>query len=86
MTSIFKMVSESPSEFREIFTLSKHGRKKISKGEIIKVDYCMPGLMRDASGARRAIPLPELDHIPQEIVRNQFCILIMFTLHYSCSW
>ena len=70
MTTIFKLVSEAPVENQTLFTTFRKGKKKISKAEIIKVDYCMPGLMRNARGERMPIPDVDISHIPQEFVSN----------------
>ena len=70
MTSLFELVTKHPVEFQPIFTKRPDGKVKISRGELLKVDYCMPGLMYDASGQRVEIPRTETDHISPELVSN----------------
>ena len=68
MTTIFKIIADAPEEHQNLYSIAKNGKKKISKGKIMKVDYCMPGLMRDANGARVALPEPDLSHLSEELV------------------
>ena len=68
MTSIFKLISEKPEEYQTIYTRRADGKIKISQKELIKVDYCMPGLMINARGERVPIPETNTDHIPSELV------------------
>ena len=73
MTSIFKLVLEQPSEF-PVFIRKADGKVKISQRELIKVDYCMPGLMFDKDGKRVAIPETETDHISRDLVSFSYLI------------
>ena len=82
MTSIFKLVTERPAEFQSIFTRRQDGKVKISQGELLRIDYCMPGLMFDASGQRVEIPRIETDHIPQELVSSLVTINLEKVLLY----
>ena len=54
----------------------------------MKVDYCMPDLMRDASGARVALPEPNLSHLFEELVsRFTSCqYKLNFFVNLLISW
>ena len=73
MTSIFKLVTEQPSAF-PVFMRRADGKVKISQKELIKVDYCMPGLMFDKDGNRVPIPETDTDHISRDLVSFHYLI------------
>ena len=77
MTSIFKLITENPEKYQPIFTKRTDGKIKISQGELIKVDYCMPALMTNTNGQRVPIPETETDHIPAELVSCQIYKLFL---------
>ena len=71
MTSIYKLVSTQPERFSGLFR-AQDGKIKISQKELLRVDYCMPGLMFNKDGKRVSIPETETDHIPRDLVSLKF--------------
>ena len=70
MGSIFELISKYPEEYQSHFIINKNGKIKISQGELLKTEYWMGALTRNADGSRIEMPVTNTDHIPRQLVSN----------------